>query len=165
MYTFRDGKSNYLEGLMLIALYIVLGLACKYFVPSADIELTLYNRVSSLGLITAAPLEYQSCRSGHVSPYLSVPVYTGHPICRSKVATSPQKQEGETDNRTNLISQLKASISLVPMSKVRKHPVPHLYCSYEASILCMDRGRRALYYVVVVFDDKVPYKWRFYWRQ
>ena len=41
MHTFRDGKSNYLEGLMLIALYIVLALACEYFVPSADIELAL----------------------------------------------------------------------------------------------------------------------------
>jgi Ca2+/H+ antiporter len=38
MHTCRDGKSNYLEGLMLIALYIVLGLACEYFVPSPDIN-------------------------------------------------------------------------------------------------------------------------------
>jgi hypothetical protein len=41
MQVFRDGKSNYLEGLMLIALYVVLGLSCEHFVVSAAIELAL----------------------------------------------------------------------------------------------------------------------------
>jgi len=45
MHTFRDGKSNYLEGLMLIALYVVLALACEYFVPSPNIGLALSTAI------------------------------------------------------------------------------------------------------------------------
>ena len=34
MFSYRDGKSNYMEGLMLITLYFVIALACALMVLS-----------------------------------------------------------------------------------------------------------------------------------
>ncbi len=66
--------------------------------------------MSSLGLITAAPLNTRAVAPAMYS--LSVPIYTGVPIVRRIEPPAHKKQEGETDCRPNLISQLKTSTPL-----------------------------------------------------
>ena len=106
--------------------------------------------MSSLGLIIAVPLEYQSCRSGHVSRYLSVPVYTDVP-CTSNIVSSLQKHEGETNNRPNLISQLKAGTPLVLMSIVLANILQLIYIlGFLRGLISISRPEVAIKHFIVV---------------
>ena len=48
-----DGKGNYMEGLMLLTLYIVIALSCEYNVQRCVTELTV---IYSLGVINSYTL-------------------------------------------------------------------------------------------------------------
>ena len=51
MLSYRDGKSNYMEGVMLIALYVVVALACAFHVTLLYARANEYA-TDSLGLLT-----------------------------------------------------------------------------------------------------------------